>query len=1308
MGGHALGLLMLIVSAWTGSAGATTLYYDSFSGANSVNLDGTSPDTTVGAAAWSAFTVGTAWKADGSIVSNSVNQHRGAFLPFTPEEGYVYRLSLDVDPRSDWFALGFAETNTGNLAFSNDSLGASPWVLQRGDRSTPSKAYVGPGVADLIAFDSDDGTVTVEILLDTRFDEWVAEWFYNGVRVRQHTFSTNPAIHYVGFGRYGKAAGVVDNFLLTEEVQLGTPRVYEEVSECDLVPVVPTNNIPLIFHRMGSMPPSIVSRNGSSLYQDETLLSPESEIVDELRWCRNAGAVAVMQDYNAEKIAEVADISGVQAVLMVNMSPVVLLNNDASVDDPESVADYFITRLALEDSYPGTIYGQDNRPFLWVFSATSASTDLYDAVRSHLTSAGYNPLMFFHAQNMTQSEVDDYMASFDGALVWGGGYDMTRDTITKVMNARADILDSTGVKKKVVLTAKAGNWRPEKGNLIMPHGTSELRDIINLAYEYNVDALHIESWNDFWENHHVQPSVNNSSVRSDLCVFYGNYGSEGEETTTVYSDDFSGDSQSVLDGRIPEGSTGNSWSSMTIGTVWKADGSVVSNTVSQHRGAFLPFVPEEGHIYELSLDVNPSSDWFALGFTETNTANLAFTDSSLGASPWMRQTGLRTVDARAYVGPGISDYVSTPSAEGWVELKIVLDTTGNNWSAEWFYNGESLGDHSYTANPTIHYVGFGRYGFGEGAVDNFKLTTSTFGLPGLYVSHRREILLGEQFECEVFSLPVPSTSNRTVRLELYSPDEGLLYESDPWTWGPQDAKVKTFQIPTDSLSAGDVISPRLKIDGEEAPCETHCLVKASRLEHPYEMQIAMSKALHPANVQFTMDGNLPGSIYTSTESRSVHVSVSSPRKISRIEIIKNYKPVFCRRFDRSMKDKSAGGSYSVASFNWGVVAGGSEPNDFRGTNTISNGTILDAAVIRKAVNAYADPQHAVWGYPPDTQTGPSQLDVAFEGGTDTVFQIEMPLHNFSATVPWAEVLENGFLEYSIHPHANLLVTPGTGPFGYAESLGIYSDSFDVELPALNDSNWDVYFLRVIAEDGSIYRSAPIQVCSSGGTASAYIWDTEDNERMQVSVPASQVVYPVEWDFAGPQDRILPDDDGVGFELERGGMFFSDGRYNADRVPSFAAGENPGDPALQFDGIDDIAIIRPMLIPNGSWTLDVWFKPLNLTGSTDQVILKITQTLVLILQPDGTLRVWFGDGTTHVDLYGTTQLSSRWHHVTFTYDLNTAMFELDGEEEDFAWVTGLRERIPGQTFLGADVPTTQLAAPVKPFCGLIDRLKISSF
>ena len=67
---------------------------------------------------------------------------------------------------------------------------------------------------------------------------------------------------------------------------------------------------------------------------------------------------------------------------------------------------------------------------------------------------------------------------------------------------------------------------------------------------------------------------------------------------------------------------------------------------------------------------------------------------------------------------------SHQSKEGcFVTLRVVLDTTGNPWTVEWFRNNQSLrGPEAFPEKPEISYVGFTKFIDASGFVDNFSLT----------------------------------------------------------------------------------------------------------------------------------------------------------------------------------------------------------------------------------------------------------------------------------------------------------------------------------------------------------------------------------------------------------------------------------------------------------------------------------------------------------------------------------------------------------------------------------------------------------
>ena len=208
--------------------------------------------------------------------------------------------------------------------------------------------------------------------------------------------------------------------------------------------------------------------------------------------------------------------------------------------------------------------------------------------------------------------------------------------------------------------------------------------------------------------------------------------------TTIYADDFSGDSATDLNGLAPDTAPDSeTWASSTTASAWKADGSIAGNAGSTWRNAFLPFAPENNKAYTLSLDVDLDvvgdwDGWMAMGFAEYGETEDSFAGN--GPSPWMFRN--YPDSTHSYVEMyllGTMDKTWVQTTLTTVNMQIVLDTGPVLWTAEWFVNGTSERGPvalSTTANPAIAYVGFGQRSTASGNVDNFELTVANPTLPG--------------------------------------------------------------------------------------------------------------------------------------------------------------------------------------------------------------------------------------------------------------------------------------------------------------------------------------------------------------------------------------------------------------------------------------------------------------------------------------------------------------------------------------------------------------------------------------------------
>lgn len=209
------------------AARATLIYSDPLNGGD-VTLDATSPEdrSGVGAADWVA---NSAFRANGNVTDAEAES--SAWLPFTPESGFLYTLSAKVNVTAgdtSWITLGFAEFNDSDETYWENGINGYGTLMKR-DNGT---VRINPGVkaTDYSEFDPDDTPEilpdeeqTFKIELDTRFansTDWEFSFFLDdfalgGPSTVNGTGADAADINYVGFSRWQNAGGTVSDFSLT-------------------------------------------------------------------------------------------------------------------------------------------------------------------------------------------------------------------------------------------------------------------------------------------------------------------------------------------------------------------------------------------------------------------------------------------------------------------------------------------------------------------------------------------------------------------------------------------------------------------------------------------------------------------------------------------------------------------------------------------------------------------------------------------------------------------------------------------------------------------------------------------------------------------------------------------------------------------------------------------------------------------------------------------------------------------------------------------------------------------------------------
>jgi hypothetical protein len=196
--------------------GITTNYYDDFSGAASASLIGQAPKVRSGAEVYLSNNPNLI-KADGSLTGTGIGT---ACLPFKPGPGNVYELKIDMvltpGAKTHWAAIAFASDLPASDKGLNLNQKGMFLLRDTGDGQLMLGGGTINGGATSLNITPNKTTAQLKIVLDTRLKLWAVDFQIDGVSCGNGTFSkSNPAIQYIGIGKYGNVTGSVDNFTLT-------------------------------------------------------------------------------------------------------------------------------------------------------------------------------------------------------------------------------------------------------------------------------------------------------------------------------------------------------------------------------------------------------------------------------------------------------------------------------------------------------------------------------------------------------------------------------------------------------------------------------------------------------------------------------------------------------------------------------------------------------------------------------------------------------------------------------------------------------------------------------------------------------------------------------------------------------------------------------------------------------------------------------------------------------------------------------------------------------------------------------------
>jgi autotransporter-associated beta strand protein len=214
--------IVALLACGSAAKAQTTVYFDDFSGGGAA-LNGTTPDTSLGGAAWAA---GAAILDNGSIGAATFT----AVLPFQPQPNFIYSLSADINTNSatagnnNWTGIGFTQVQQPNLAARWLETGQPAlWAMSRSNTAAlPDQSFLGfAGGTQTFGGEPGPGISVDRIVigLDTTGLDWVWTVDFGGDGVdRTVNVATIPNINFVGLTNAAANTGgsTVDNFQLTQ------------------------------------------------------------------------------------------------------------------------------------------------------------------------------------------------------------------------------------------------------------------------------------------------------------------------------------------------------------------------------------------------------------------------------------------------------------------------------------------------------------------------------------------------------------------------------------------------------------------------------------------------------------------------------------------------------------------------------------------------------------------------------------------------------------------------------------------------------------------------------------------------------------------------------------------------------------------------------------------------------------------------------------------------------------------------------------------------------------------------------------
>ena len=545
-------------------------------------------------------------------------------------------------------------------------------------------------------------------------------------------------------------------------------------------------------------------------------------------------------------------------------------------------------------------------------------------------------------------------------------------------------------------------------------------------------------------------------------------------------------------------------------------------------------------------------------------------------------------------------------------------------------------------------------------------------IPNLIVSYRRQLTVGEKLQIEMLNVPDGTEGQYTVVASLVDEDGRTVADAAPVEFDAGEFMEHRWTIPSEELAAETILRPSLSIttaDGRDLSYLDgldHIVLRATDNWDYKWVKQPLRDLIEPTEARFSVETAGAGS-----DEITISAEFACNEPLASLEVLEDSNEIHAVDVTGAYPDRNQHMLLRVDIRSY-------ERHDLKGRMWI------DGADVR--FHTETDGRYFFNegnGVRADMWLGPWR-------------------RVFFASIPRDQALDGTL-------HLDFTVLQGEIPLGRLEAHGLYSQHFEPDLQVVLEdfsrapdlpphidapaasvefTTWprrqhSVFHLRAITKSGKIWRSAPVMIAGVEAQPPVPLDVFSDSlgERVRVEVDAARIP-DLDYDLLPENGSLVWTDTGVPFcgQLggransvtfvgggESGGMgnpFRNGAAYPEDaRVTAPAWVEEDGETALQFDGVGNFIVFPREVTPRrGAWTLQMQIKP---TSSKEQIVWRHHGHYI------GSVTVYLTDGelwSTYTDdqVNSTTQRSGltlpldEWSDVTLSYDLETMVFEVNGE------------------------------------------------